>query len=242
MTGARLRRPVQAVTFDLDFTLWDLTGVLHHAEAASQRLLEQRYPEVGERYDAEGLRQLRDAIAERRADLRHDVTALRREALRVAGAEAGYAGAALSCLVDEAFETFLEARHEVAFYDDAMPVLEALHGRVRLGAVSNGNADVRRLGLERYFDFAISAVEIGAAKPARLVFEAAAHRAGAAPGHIVHVGDDVHSDVTGAAAYGMQAVWLNRAEAPWPKAVPAVPHVQVPDLWRLLARVEECFE
>lgn len=242
MTGARLQGPIQAVTFDLDFTLWDLTGVLHHAEAVSQRLLEQRYPEVAERYDAEGLRQLRDAIAERRADLRHDVTALRREALRVAGAEAGYAGAALSRLVEAAFETFLEARHEVAFYDDAMPVLEALRGRVRLGAVTNGNADVRRLGLERYFDFAISAVEIGAAKPARLVFEAAAHRAGAAPGRIVHVGDDVHSDVTGAAAYGMQAVWLNRAAEPWPKAVPEVPHVQVPDLWRLLARVEECFE
>lgn len=242
MTGARLQGPIQAVTFDLDFTLWDLTGVLHHAEAVSQRLLEQRYPEVAERYDAEGLRQLRDAIAERRADLRHDVTALRREALRVAGAEAGYAGAALSRLVEAAFEIFLEARHEVAFYDDAMPVLEALRGRVRLGAVTNGNADVRRLGLERYFDFAISAVEIGAAKPARLVFEAAAHRAGAAPGRIVHVGDDVHSDVTGAAAYGMQAVWLNRAAEPWPKAVPEVPHVQVPDLWRLLARVEECFE
>lgn len=238
MSAGRLQGPVRAITFDLDFTLWDLTGVLHHAEAVSQRLLEAHYPEVGARYDAEGLRHLREAIAAERADLRHDVTALRREALRVAGAEAGYSGAALARLVEEAFETFLEARHEVAFYDDAMPVLEALHGRVRLGAVTNGNADVRRLGLERYFDFAISAVEIGAAKPARLVFEAAAHRAGAAPGEIVHVGDDVHSDVTGAAAYGMQAVWLNRAAEPWPKEMPEVAHVQVPDLWRLLERLE----
>lgn len=238
MANASLRGPVKVVTFDLDFTLWDLTGVLHHAEAVSQQLLERRYPEVAERYDAEGLRQLRDVIAEQRADLRHDVTALRREALRQAGAEAGYRGEALQRLVAEAFETFLDARHDVAFYDDAIPVLEALHGRIRLGAITNGNAEVHRLGLERFFDFALSAVEIGAAKPARLVFEAAVHRASVKPGEIVHVGDDVHSDVTGAAAYGMQAVWLNRAAEPWPKDIPQVPHVELPDLWRLLERLE----
>ena len=228
-----LTAPVCAVTFDLDFTLWDLTGVLHHAEAVCQGLLEQRYPAVAERYDMAGLQALRAAIAEAQPQIRHDVTALRRAALREAGAEAGYTGAALDALVDEAFEVFLEARHAVRLYDDAVPLLRALQGRVRVGALTNGNAEVHRLGMDEYFDFALSAVELGAAKPARLVFETAANRAGVAPAQIVHVGDDVHSDVSGAAGYGMQAVWLNREAVAWPDEVPPVPHHEVRSLAEL---------
>lgn len=225
--------PVNAVTFDLDFTLWDLTGVLHHAESVAQGVLEQRYPAVAARFDLEGLRQLRDEVTQSRPEIAHDVTALRREALRHAGQVGGLSGDALQQMVDEIFEAFLDARHAVRLYDDAIPLLEALHGKVRLGAITNGNAEVHRLGLDRYFDFALSAVEIGAAKPSRLVFETARNRAGVAAQSVVHVGDDVHSDVTGAANFGMQAVWLNRDGVTWPADTPAVPHHEVASLAEL---------
>lgn len=225
--------PVNAVTFDLDFTLWDLTGVLHHAESVAQGLLEQRYPDVAARFDLEGLRELRDQVTRSRPEIAHDVTALRREALRHAGQVGGLSGNALQQMVDEIFEAFLDARHAVRLYDDAIPLLEALHGKVRLGAITNGNAEVHRLGLDRYFDFALSAVEIGAAKPSRLVFETALNRAGVQAHSVVHVGDDVHSDVTGAANFGMQAVWLNRDGVSWPADTPAVPHHEVASLAEL---------
>lgn len=225
--------PVNAVTFDLDFTLWDLTGVLHHAESVAQGLLEQRYPDVAARFDLEGLRELRDHVTRSRPEIAHDVTALRREALRHAGEVGGLSGNALQQMVDEIFEAFLDARHAVRLYDDAIPLLEALHGKVRLGAITNGNAEVHRLGLDHYFDFALSAVEIGAAKPSRLVFETALNRAGVQAHSVVHVGDDVHSDVTGAANFGMQAVWLNRDGVGWPADTPAVPHHEVASLAEL---------
>lgn len=228
-----LTGPVNAVTFDLDFTLWDLTGVLHHAESVAQGLIEQRYPTVGALFDIDGLRRLRDEVAHSCPEIAHDVTALRREALRRAGVAGGLDGAALDSMVDDVFETFLEARHAVRLYDDAIPLLDALHGKVRLGAITNGNAEVHRLGLDRYFDFALSAVEIGAAKPSRLVFETALNRAGVAAASIVHVGDDVYSDVTGAANFGMQAVWLNREAVAWPANVPAVAHHEVASLGEL---------
>lgn len=230
---APLKGPVNAVTFDLDFTLWDLTGVLHHAESVAQGLIEQRYPAVAACYDIDGLRQLRDTVANDRPDIAHDVTALRREVLHRAGVAGGLNGGSLKRMVDDVFEAFLDARHAVRLYDDAIPLLEALHGKVRLGAITNGNAEVHRLGLDRFFDFALSAVEIGAAKPSRLVFQTALNRAGVAAQTVVHVGDDIHSDVTGAANFGMQAVWLNRGGDRWPAETPAVPHHEVESLGEL---------
>ena len=146
---------------------------------------------------------------------------------------AGYQGAALQALVEEAFTAFIDARHAVTLYDDTLPLLRALRGQVRLGALTNGNADVHRIGLGEYFDFTLSAVELGAAKPSHLVYETAARRAGAPAAEIVHVGDDVHTDVYGAANFGMQAVWLNRDGAHWPDEVPAVPHHAVGSLAEL---------
>jgi len=233
MTARPLAGPVRAVTFDLDFTLWDLSGVLRHAEQVCQGFIEQRYPAVAKRYDIEGFAVLRADMAAQHSNLAHDVTALRRAAFAAAGEQAGYGTGELERFVDEAFEVFLEARHAVRVYDDALPMLEALQGRVTVGAITNGNAEVKRLGMDNYFDFALSAVEVGAAKPARLVFETAINRAGVAPAEVVHVGDDVHSDVFGAAQYGMQAVWLNRDGADWPADVERVPHHQVQSLGEL---------
>ena len=233
MTQRMLRAPIAAVTFDLDFTLWDLDGVLPHAEAVCQGLLEQHYPAVTERFDAAGIHELRNQIAAERPDMAHDVTALRRAGLRRAGEQVGYAGDVLDALVEEAFEVFLEARHAVRLYPDTLPMLRALQGRVAVGAITNGNAEIARIGLDGYFDFSLSAVELGAAKPSHLVFDTAAGRAGVPVGQIVHVGDDVHSDVYGAAENGMQAVWLNRNNATWPEDVPDVPHTAVSTLAEL---------
>lgn len=233
MTRRTLQAPIAAVTFDLDFTLWDLDGVLPHAEAVCHGLLEQHYPAVTQHAGAEGMRELRNQIAAERPDIAHDVTALRRAGLRRAGELAGYAGPVLDTLVEEAFDVFLEARHAVRLYPDTLAMLRALQGRVRVGAITNGNADIARIGLDAYFDFALSAVDLGAAKPSHLVFDTAAGRAGVAAEQIVHVGDDVHSDVYGAAANGMQAVWLNRDNAAWPEDVPDVPHTPVSSLAEL---------
>ncbi|MEX0373927.1 HAD-IA family hydrolase [Spiribacter pallidus] len=228
-----LQAPVAVVMFDLDFTLWDLSGVIPHAEQVCQGLLEQRYPAVAERFDIESQRSLRVELAEQHPELAHDVTRLRRASLERIGAVAGYQGAALQALVEEAFTAFIDARHAVTLYDDTLPLLRALRGQVRLGALTNGNADVHRIGLGEYFDFTLSAVELGAAKPSHLVYETAARRAGAPAAEIVHVGDDVHTDVYGAANFGMQAVWLNRDGAHWPDEVPAVPHHAVGSLAEL---------
>lgn len=233
--GAELRAAVKAVTFDLDFTLWDLTGVIACAEERAQSFLAAQYPEVAARFGLQELRDLRQRLATENEHLRHDVTALRKAAFRKAGAALGYRNAALSALVERTYSQFWEARHEVVLYDDAIPTLEALHGRFILGAVTNGNADVRRLQLDHYFDFVVSAIDVGAAKPSHLVFETVCHRAGVVPAEVVHVGDDPESDVSGAARNGMQAVWLNRDAMDWPDDLERVPYLECRGLQELRA-------
>lgn len=210
--SARLTR---AVTFDLDFTLWDLEGVLHRAEALQHAYLADHYPEVGRRFDKEALRALRMRVFQEQPDLRHNVTELRKTTLRYIARECGYD----ESMAEEAFQVFIDARHDVAPYDDVEPLLARLKGRYVLGVITNGNADVRRLGIGEYFDFTVSPMEIGAAKPDRLIFEAACNRAGVEPEEVVHVGDDPEADVVGAARHGMLPVWLNRTGAIWPESL-----------------------
>jgi len=225
-----LRAPVHAVTFDLDFTLWDLTGVILAAEERADRWLHEHYPCLDATVTPDSLRAVRLAIAERSPELAHDVSALRKAAFREVGMAMGYDGDALETLVAGAFSEFMAARHEVVLYPDALALLEALHGRLPIGAITNGNADISRMRLGRYFDFTVSAIEIGAAKPSHLVFDAACERAGVSPEEVVHIGDDPESDVVGAADFGMQPVWLNRDGGGWPGELPRRAHVEVDSL------------
>jgi len=52
-------------------------------------------------------------------------------------------------LAEPAFEVFFDARMRVELFDDAIPLLEAMSERWPVVAVSNGNADVNRVGIRR---------------------------------------------------------------------------------------------
>lgn len=124
----------------------------------------------------------------------------------------------------------------MVLYDDALPALQLLSDRYPLVAISNGNADLRRTGIDRWFRAGFSAREFGSGKPHAPIFEAAAASVGVQPGAVLHVGDDAALDVVGARNAGMQAVWLAREGT---NAVPPVwptdghPHVTVTTLLAL---------
>ena len=215
-----------ALSLDLDETLWRLEGVMEAAEHATHAYLLTHCPTLAAAYPPERMRTLRGEIAEANPNLRHDVTALRartfEHAARSVGAPPGIA--------ERAYQVFIEARHRVDFYPDALPLLEELHHRLPLVALTNGNADIHRLALGRYFVASLSAVHVGAAKPERAMFEAAARSAGIPMEQLIHVGDDPFTDVVGAARHGLRAVWLNRAGAPWPADATPVVHEEIRSL------------
>lgn len=199
---------IEAITIDLDDTLWPIRPTLVAAEALLARWLEERAPATAASLDPERRASLRRRLLERHPDRAHDVSFLRRESLRLALDEAGEDPR----LADPAFEVFLAARQQVEPYGDVDEVLCRWAARYRLVALSNGNADIARIPCGRHFSAAISAHEIGFAKPDPRMFAAASEAAGVPPGHCLHVGDDWHLDIVPARAAGMHVAWVRRPE------------------------------
>jgi putative hydrolase of the HAD superfamily len=225
---------IAVVTFDLDNTLWDVDEVIRNAERVTRQWFDAHAPAVYRTFGPDDFVRLRREAIHDDARLAHDVSKLRREVFRRALAGAGHADAEASRLAQAAFDVFLHERHRVQLFDDTIEMLELLATRFRLGALTNGNADVARIGLDRYFEFAYSAASVGASKPHPAMFRAALDRAGVAPNAMVHVGDHPVDDIHGAAALGIHTIWINRKDLAYPEDAPPTRAVrslvEVPDV------------
>jgi len=107
----------------------------------------------------------------------------------------------------------------VEFVPGARTVLERLHGQAALGVVTNGTGDAQRakieaVDLDRWIDATVFAGEEVTAKPEPEPFERALSLLDADPETAVHIGDSLSSDVAGANAAGLRAVWLADAGDP----------------------------
>ena len=226
---------IRAITLDLDDTLWPVWPTIARAEAVLQTWLAAQAPATAALYAQSGTRSAhREHIRSTRPDLAHDLSTQRREAIRLGLVQAGEDPA----LAEAAFEVFFAERQRVDLFADALPALEYLSSRFALVALSNGNADVHRVGVGRYFHASVSAYDAGVAKPDARIFQRGAEAAGVAPAQVLHVGDDVHLDGVGALAVGMQMAWVNRAGHDW-TPVDHTPHLTVADLGALCDRLRQ---
>ncbi len=210
---------IKLITFDLDNTLWNVETVIGNAEARMRAWLHERVPDFSVRFPAEAVVELRNAVLAEAPELRHDLSLLREEILYRAMLQCGYRGRDARLLAREAFGIFLEARHEVEFFEGALETLETLARDYVLGAITNGNADIRRLKLDRFFHFGYSSASVGIGKPAPEIFHAALRRAAAEPQQAIHVGDHLQDDIQGASAVGMHTIWFNATGEPLPEDV-----------------------
>ena len=217
---------IRAISLDLDDTLWPVWPTIARAEAALADWLATHAPATAALFaDAQALRAIRQRMDTLRPDLRHDLSALRRESIRLALTQAGDDPR----LAEPAFDCFFCERQRVDLFDGALAALQFLAARYPVVAVSNGNADVHRIGIGRYFKASLSATVLGVAKPDARIFHAGAQAAGVAPEAVLHVGDDALLDCRGALDAGMQAAWLNTAGAAWAHG-DAAPQATVPSL------------
>jgi putative hydrolase of the HAD superfamily len=90
-------------------------------------------------------------------------------------------------------------------------------------ALTNGNADLARIGIDDHFAGCIAAREAGHAKPDAPIFHAACARLRLAPHEVLHVGDDPELDIAGARGAGLRSCWINRRGESW-AAHQAPPH------------------
>jgi 2-haloalkanoic acid dehalogenase type II len=223
-----------ALTLDLDDTLWPVLPALERADHEVDAWLQQHYPDVARAWPVNAMRELRMKVAAERSDLAHDFSTQRQLTLEHAFASCGIASAP----VDALWEIYFAARNRVELYPGALAALERLKARWPIASLTNGNADLERVGIHTHFDHHISARNTGAAKPDPRIFQAAAERLGVAPENILHIGDDAELDVVGARNAGMRTAWINRHRLPWPAELGTTPDLDLPDMAALVNWLE----
>ncbi len=108
-----------------------------------------------------------------------------------------------------------ERRH--VLFNDTLPILQALAGRVKLGLVTNGlsclqHEKIAGSGLSSFFDAMVVAGDIGIAKPDPIVFHTLLEQLHVTADQAIMVGNSVTSDIGGAQGVGMKAVLIHRGE------------------------------
>jgi FMN hydrolase / 5-amino-6-(5-phospho-D-ribitylamino)uracil phosphatase len=197
---------IKAVLFDLDDTLWPIEPVIQRAENLMHDWLTMHVPAVARTVTIESMRERRKALMTTDPVYQLDLRRLRHAVLTEAFISTGQDLA----MVDKAMEIFSRARNEVTPFADVLPTLASLRGRVALGSVSNGVADLHAIGLAHFFQASLAAHHFGCAKPDAAIFHAACEALGVDPHEAVYVGDDPLLDVEGAQQAGLHGVWMNR--------------------------------
>lgn len=99
-------------------------------------------------------------------------------------------------------------------YPESKEVLQALHGRYKLGIIANQSAGTEerlvQFGIRDYFDVVVASAEAGVAKPDKRIFELALSQAGCSAREACMVGDRLDNDIVPAAEMGMSTVWVRQ--------------------------------
>jgi len=109
----------------------------------------------------------------------------------------------------------------------ARELIQALRRSLAVGVITNNlvaeqEEKLRAIGLEHDIDVVVISEAVGRMKPEREIFQYALHEGDASPEEAVMVGDSWESDMEGALAAGLGAVWYRRgrADLPRPAGVP----------------------
>ena len=125
-------------------------------------------------------------------------------------------GEQLNVPPEELNDAFMNAMAEIcAPLPGAVSLVNALHGKVKMGIITNGFTSLQQIRLERTglrdrFDLLVISEEVGVAKPDPRIFDYALEQAGSPDrSRVLMVGDTAESDILGGINAGLSTCWLN---------------------------------
>jgi len=202
---------IKAISFDADGTLWDFAKVMRHSLYHVLRELKKLDPDAADMLGIEKMIKTRNRVANQLKGKVTNLEEVRLEAFRQTLKEIGRPNDALASHLNQ---VYLKHRFEdIELFNDVLPTLEALRVKYALGILSNGNSYPERCGLEGMFQFVVFSQDHGVEKPNPRLFQIAVEKAGCSKQQLLHVGDSLEDDVTGAINAGVKCVWLNRKRA-----------------------------
>jgi haloacid dehalogenase superfamily, subfamily IA, variant 1 with third motif having Dx(3-4)D or Dx(3-4)E len=207
----RFYRPlgqITALTFDLDDTLYDNRQVIRRTEKESLAFVQNYHPALNQ-LESSDFQQLRNALRKAEPEIYHDVTEWRRRAVEQAMLNAGLSTTEAAAGANASMMNFAKWRSAIDVPQETHDTLAKLAEKWPLVAITNGNAQPELFGLNQYFEFVLRAGPDGRSKPFSDMYHLAAERLEVPLEQILHVGDDLTTDVAGAIRCGMQACWIN---------------------------------
>jgi putative hydrolase of the HAD superfamily len=228
-------KPIQAITFDLDDTLYANTCVIVNAERSLMDLMHNQYP-VTRNVDKDFWRIQQKAHILTNPLLKNDMGELRRLSLESGFMALGLSGNALNVATAKCFKHFYFQRSNFTLKETIHSLLKTLSKIVPLIAITNGNVDLQQIGLNEYFSACFKASIELPMKPNKAMFDAAQAHLKIPHENILHVGDNLPKDIYGALKAGYQTAWYAADRDMYIRNEKAqvLPHVQLSHLNQLL--------
>jgi putative hydrolase of the HAD superfamily len=228
-------KPILALTFDLDDTLYENHSVIIKAEKSLQQFMQSHYPATQTVHNTFWREQYSYQL-KLNPKLQHDMGKLRQLSLVAGFKTLGLASDAATQAADQCFAHFYYHRSNFRLAAATHTLLQSLCEKRPLVAITNGNVNLEQIGIADYFSGSFKASVEHKMKPDKAMFEQAQEHLQIPSQNILHVGDNLHKDVYGALKAGYQTAWYahDRPMDIGLEYAPVLPHVQLQHLGQLL--------
>ncbi|MWP62480.1 5-amino-6-(5-phospho-D-ribitylamino)uracil phosphatase YigB [Gilliamella sp. Pas-s25] len=198
---------IKAFTFDLDDTLYDNSMIVEKAEEEMVKTL-QRHEQLCTLTTSDFFAEKYSVLASY-PEIYHDVIVWRIQTIKSLLSKTNIPVSKFADVIDESVTCFNFWRHKINVPESTHLLLTKLATKYPLAVITNGNVDIHQIGLGDYFQFSLRGGEHGRSKPFPEIFNLASDKLAISSHHILHVGDNLLTDVNGAINNGFLACFIN---------------------------------
>ena len=204
---------IKVISFDLDDTLWNGDEVIIKAEWAMQEWMAKHAADISTQISHKEMRARKINFIKTNPHLSNKISHARQVFLSHLFSEFNYENP--EKMAQDCFSDFYLARQKVQLFDGVLEALTELKKRANLIAITNGNANIKLVGLNDFFDFCLNAEDFSKPKPHGDIFNDALAKANIQAHECLHVGDHPDHDMQGAFDVGMATCWLKDGSRDW---------------------------
>lgn len=225
---------IQAMSFDLDDTLYDNWPHIKEAENRLLAFIAEQYPDMSVFSKADWQSFKRQAL-KADASLYSDMGELRKTSLTIGFSQLGYKKSQLENAVSDCFDYFYYERSNFNVSANVIAVLKNLSSNYPLIAITNGNVNLKQIGIADCFVQTYKANRLHPMKPDPHMFNLTADYLKLPRDRILHVGDNLIKDIWGATKAGYSAAWhaCDRPMNLSNEQTKILPNIQINDLQQL---------
>ncbi|NVK22011.1 MAG: HAD-IA family hydrolase [Kangiellaceae bacterium] len=191
---------IKVISFDLDDTLWDNSGVIERCNQKLYDFLCDKHEPIKHHFTVQSMQRLSDQLIATEQEHLENMTVLRKHVIEHMLQET----AGDLALVNPAFAVFYHWRNHIDIPNISIDLLGKLQKKYTLYAVSNGNSNLYQLNIRHYFKKHFIAGIDGRAKPSPEMLNKVCQLEQIEPQQLLHIGDSFETDIQSSIAASCQ--------------------------------------